>query len=243
MIEKKYNSVTGQPLLNAIKLPFFFKAIHHRGKEACSGPYVQNLLPCFELSKRKLASLPEHWTSSEVKRTLIKIEKLPTSFTGKSPDVIVCEVTEMKPGENWLTGSPDCGIEEAYQLPESGPPRQSGWSSMRKYRGRKIANQSQTKSHLDLGLWVVKQRLSWPSMEQAGLALAWEDQQRQLAYGWWRASLSSRWNPYYTWLYPNTYYLHFQSFLRGRWEMFVLSEPASPEPEHGTALLPFSWLS
>lgn len=147
MIEKKYNSATGQPLLNAIKLPFFFRPSIIVGKRlAVSGPYVQNLLPCFELSKRKLASLPEYWTSSEMKRTLIKIEMLPTSFTGKSPDVIVCEVTEMKPGENWLTGSPDCGIEEAYQLPESGPPRQSGQSSMRKYRGGKIANQSQSRT-------------------------------------------------------------------------------------------------
>lgn len=39
MIEKKYNSRTGQPLLTAVKLLFF--AIHHSGKEACRCPDMQ----------------------------------------------------------------------------------------------------------------------------------------------------------------------------------------------------------
>lgn len=42
MIEKKYNSRTGQPLLTAVKWLFF--AIHHSEKEACRRSYIFILL-------------------------------------------------------------------------------------------------------------------------------------------------------------------------------------------------------
>lgn len=55
-----------------------------------------------------------------MKRTVLKIEMLPTSFTVKSPDVTVCEVTEMKPGKKMTNRFPIVGLKKHISFQDQG---------------------------------------------------------------------------------------------------------------------------
>lgn len=101
MSEKKYNSRTKQPLLTAVKSLFF--AIHHSKKRG-----LQMALPA-NISYHVLKLLEENLLSVlninlnlfwNIKKCDLGVEMLLTSFTFKAPNVIVCEITEIKLGEN-----------------------------------------------------------------------------------------------------------------------------------------------